>query len=94
MTKIIYRKCKHFETRANSSVLYLYKCVFYKISKIDTSCIEHVPDSGVRIHESISTWFYLGDGQLGWNFPMRTTYWDHTREISNTNSCINDINEL
>lgn len=55
MTKIIYRKCKHFETRANSSVLYLYKCVFYKISKIDTSCIEHVPDSGVRIHESIST---------------------------------------
>lgn len=51
--------------------------------------------SGVRVHESISTWFYLemADSwdEIFWWEPLP---WDHTREISNTNSCINDINEL
>lgn len=87
-----------WETRASSYVLSLYQCVFYKISKIDTSCI--LTYTSLRVvwesmnlsaHDSIWRWRTAGMNEIFWWEPLP---WDHTREISNTNSCINDINEL
>lgn len=55
------------ETRASSYVLSLYQCVFYKISKIDTSCIltytslQVVWESmNLSAHDSIWRWWTAG----------------------------------